>query len=541
MATRSRKATHKEEVTSSERPSSPLRQTVVSRLQEKQDLQHLNDRLANYIEVVRNLQIENNRLVTQVSTTREIHVKEVEKVKEVYERENSDLRSLLDDVSRQKTKCEMDLANALRNLSDMRNKMDKKEKEDSSRVKMIAQLEKELNDAEQRCNKAISNQRKAEEAAKEAIGDKDEILDQLKVAQQQLESELMLRVSLENKVTGLNEELRTKQSLHDQELSSVREMSQKYVEEHIEEEIRGEYEQKRVDELRQLREENEMQLRMNREDMENKYENVLNDLQKRFENKTNSESKFRNEANNLKSKVEALNAKVSEYENSNTFLNSRLKDLESMIEQERKWHDSAIKEKDAEIQRLMEELQSTAKEYQELLDIKVALDMEINAYRKLLEGEETRLSMSQPATPSADISARYLSPRGQRGVKRKKLYSNEDTYYDTDSKATGDVVIDNFDEEGKFIKLFNKGDKDISLGNWQLTKSANDESVTFKFHRSVVIKAQSYVTVWSSDSGVVHSPPTDILMKDKRWCVGDVVHSKLVSSNGDVCIIFICA
>merc|ERR1719232_1526963 len=81
--------------------------TKLTRKDEKQNLQNLNNRLAGYIDKVRQLQRDNNKLTKQIKHIEEYQSKEVTNVKQIYDNEIDSLKDALDGLSKQYNQLEV--------------------------------------------------------------------------------------------------------------------------------------------------------------------------------------------------------------------------------------------------------------------------------------------------------------------------------------------------------------------------------------------------------------------------------------------------
>lgn len=104
------------------RRTTTLSPTRFSRIQEKHELQNLNNRLAAYIDRVKYLETENSKLTHELHCSQEVTTREVSNVKVLFEAELDDLRNALDREAKEKSRLELEIRRKTGELIELRTK-----------------------------------------------------------------------------------------------------------------------------------------------------------------------------------------------------------------------------------------------------------------------------------------------------------------------------------------------------------------------------------------------------------------------------------
>lgn len=477
-------------------PLTPIRR---SRVVERAELQHLNNRLASYIDRKNHLEKENEHL-------RSLHDREIANLKQVFEVKLSEKLKSIEELTSEKTKMEIDYRQSWDEKQRIQVKYDKMCKKAQIAKKNARMFEAKINESNNITNEMVAERDKHLKSIADAKNLEQELRKQLAECQTNLQNVTAARIDLDAAVQSLREQIQFKDQIHQEELNESKAHSQMDITEH----------NSSFQALQEIRGQCEDVMRSQRIEMMSLFDTGINNRQ----NSPVNENKTGN--------VEVMNLKIGELERINLALSNRIRQSQLSLADEHTMRTVA----EAEVNRLRDEMVLQMKKYQDFMDTKVSFGLELSAYRKCLSSVDHRLNTESYSANVDTLSQSFTRTlRGLPAAKRYR-YENFETVYDyvVTTSSAGDVEITEIDPAVKFIKLHNKGQNDVSLKGWQLIRNAGAIRTVHKFD-CLLLGGGGELVIWSSNSEVSASPGN--IITESKWFAAENTKITLINQDGN--------
>nr|KAF6375055.1 peripherin [Pipistrellus kuhlii] len=194
--------------------------------------------------------------------------------------------------------------------------------------------------------------------------------------------------------------------------------------------------------LRDIRAQYESIAAKNMQEAEEWYKSKYADLSDAANRNHEALRQAKQEMNESRRQIQSLTCEVDGLRGTNEALLRQLRELEEQFALEAGGYQAGNARLEEELRQLKEEMARHLREYQELLNVKMALDIEIATYRKLLEGEESRISV--PVHSFASFNIRTTAPEVEPP---QDSHSRKMVLIKTIETRNGEVVTESHKEQ----------------------------------------------------------------------------------------------
>ena len=346
--------------------------SIMSRQEDKSVIQELNNRLAAYMDNVRNLKHETNELRLKLKICEENKTQNIAKVKALYTNRIEELEKAIESMNRHCSKLKLGTEGLIRDNQNLESLLDKKEAELSNSIEMSLKLEDENRKLCDRLMCERDENKRARIELTYLLPHHQETRAKVRELVVKLENERLKTSDLETKTGHIEKDFELKRSVLETELLVMKEQ-------HIDEKqrLKENYDNQLEKEMEELRLSCENSFELIKSNIVLSYEEKIRKMETDIVNERaeiiqilEDNKDFRNESQDLTRTIFTLK---EELQSKNNILSKMYSEREKEIED---YHE-VVKTKDDEIECLRKSLVSQNQAKDELEEANMNLDMEI--------------------------------------------------------------------------------------------------------------------------------------------------------------------